>query len=144
MPGSHLSWPQRWLMAGLVYGLVWGLRLLYSTLRSITSSNILSSARGRGARPFFLAFWHGRMLYFLHRYHRQRFTMLVSRSKDGEFVGQVLQRFGVHVTRGSSHRGGAQGHEGHRADKSTVGIMQALLPMDHADHAILSSQASWR
>ena len=69
-----------------------------------------------GGTPVLLAFWHGRMLYFLHRYHRQRFTILVSRSKDGEFVSQVLQRFGVHVTRGSSSRGGAQGLMGNRAE----------------------------
>jgi lysophospholipid acyltransferase (LPLAT)-like uncharacterized protein len=56
-----------------------------------------------------LAVWHGRALYFLHRYQHQRLTILVSHSKDGEFVSQVLQRFGVHVTRGSSSRGGAQG-----------------------------------
>jgi len=48
------------------------------------------------------------MLYFLHLYHRQRFTILVSRSRDGECVSRILQRFGVHVTRGSSSRGGAQ------------------------------------
>jgi lysophospholipid acyltransferase (LPLAT)-like uncharacterized protein len=48
------------------------------------------------------------MLYLVHRYHRQRITALVSRSQDGAFVSQVLQRFGVHVTRGSSSRGGAQ------------------------------------
>jgi lysophospholipid acyltransferase (LPLAT)-like uncharacterized protein len=48
------------------------------------------------------------MLYFPHLYYRQRFTILVSHSKDGEFVSRVLQCFGAHVTRGSSSRGGAQ------------------------------------
>jgi lysophospholipid acyltransferase (LPLAT)-like uncharacterized protein len=43
----------------------------------------------------------------LHLYQRQRFTILVSRSRDGEFVSRILQRFGGHVTRGSSSRGGA-------------------------------------
>jgi lysophospholipid acyltransferase (LPLAT)-like uncharacterized protein len=108
MPGSHISWQQRCFMAGLVHGLAWGLRLLFSTLRSIDVQQHFEQYAWQGGTPILLAFWHGRMLYFLHRYHRQRFTMLISRSKDGEFVGQVLQRFGVHVTRGSSHRGGAQ------------------------------------
>ena len=72
--------------------------------------------------------WHGRTLYFSHRYQRQRFTILVSHSKDGEFVSQVLQRFGVHVTRGSSSRGGAQGPDEKSCGKSTVGIMQPLTP----------------
>ena len=39
------------------------------------------------------------MLYFPHLYYRQHFTILVSHSKDGEFVSRVLQRFGAHLNR---------------------------------------------
>jgi hypothetical protein len=109
MPRSNEVWYRRWLMACVVRLLVWGLRLLYSTLRSEHVQQYCEQQAWRGGTPVLLAFWHGRMLYFLHRYHRQRFTILISRSKDGEFVSQVLQRFGVDVTRGSSSRGGAQG-----------------------------------
>jgi lysophospholipid acyltransferase (LPLAT)-like uncharacterized protein len=109
MSRSNEVWYRRWLTACLVHLLVWGLRLLYSTLRSENVQQCCEQRAWRGGTPVLLAFWHGRMLYFLHRYHRQRFTMLVSRSKDGEFVSRVLQRFGVHVTRGSSSQGGAQG-----------------------------------
>jgi lysophospholipid acyltransferase (LPLAT)-like uncharacterized protein len=109
MPRSNEVWYHRWLMACVVRLLVWGLRLLYSTLRSEHVQQYFEQRAWHGGTPVLLAFWHGRMLYFLHRYHRQRFTILVSRSKDGEFVSQVLQRFGVHVIRGSSSQGGAQG-----------------------------------
>src|SRR5215510_9649531 len=109
MPHSNAVWYRRWLMACVVHLLSWGLRLLYCTLRPEYIQQHFEERAWHGGTPVLLAFWHGRALYFLHRYHRQRFTILVSHSKDGEFVSQVLQRFGVHVTRGSSSRGGAQG-----------------------------------
>jgi lysophospholipid acyltransferase (LPLAT)-like uncharacterized protein len=109
MPRSSEVWYRRWLIACVVRLLSWGLRLLYCTLRPEYVQQHFEQRAWDGGMPVLLAFWHGRMLYFLHRYHRQRFTIMVSRSKDGEFVSQVLQRFGVHVTRGSSSRGGAQG-----------------------------------
>jgi hypothetical protein len=62
-----------------------------------------------GGKPVLLAFWHGRMLYFIHLYRHLSSTVLVSHSKDGELVSRILTRFGVHTTRGSSSRGGARG-----------------------------------
>ena len=109
MPRRNEVWYRRWLMAGVVHLLSWGLRLLYCTLRSEHLQQHFEQRAWHGDTPVLLAVWHGRALYFLHRYQHQRLTTLVSHSKDGEFVSQVLQRFGVHVTRGSSSRGGAQG-----------------------------------
>lgn len=106
---SSTSWSARCLTAVAVHLLVWGLRCLYWTLRPI----VLPPSEAQhvwhgGTPPIILAFWHGRMLYFLPHYYRQRFTMLVSQSRDGDFVSRVLHRFGVDVTRGSSSRGGSQ------------------------------------
>ena len=108
MPPGNEAQPRRWLMACGVQLLTWGLRLLYVTLRPIHVQQHFERRVWSGDTPVLLAFWHGRMLYLVHRYHRQRITALVSRSQDGVFVSQVLQHFGVHVTRGSSSRGGAQ------------------------------------
>jgi lysophospholipid acyltransferase (LPLAT)-like uncharacterized protein len=109
MPCRNEVWYHRWLTACLVRLLVWGLRLLYSTLRPEHIQQHFEQRAWHGDTPVLLAIWHGRTLYFLHRYQRQRLTILVSHSRDGELVSRVLQRFGVHVTRGSSSRGGAQG-----------------------------------
>jgi len=106
---SNEVWYHRWCMAGAVCLLSWGLRLLFCTLRSEHIQQHFEQQVWHGDMPVLLAVWHGRALYFLHRYQHQRLTILVSHSKDGEFVSQVLQRFGVHVTRGSTSRGGAQG-----------------------------------
>ena len=108
MSPSNEPWHRRWLTTGTVRLATWGLRLLYATLRPVHVQQHFERCVWSGGTPVALAFWHGRMLYFLHLYHRQRFTILVSRSRDGEFVSRILQRFGVHVTRGSSSRGGAQ------------------------------------
>ena len=107
-PPSNEPWHRRWLMTGAVQLVTWGLRLLYVTLRPVHVQQCVERRMWNGGTPIVLAFWHGRMLYFLHLYHRQRFTILVSHSRDGEFVSRILQRFGVHVTRGSSSSGGAQ------------------------------------
>jgi lysophospholipid acyltransferase (LPLAT)-like uncharacterized protein len=108
IPPGNEPWHRRWLMTGAVQLVTWGLRLLYVTLRPVHVQQHFERQVWSGGTPVVLAFWHGRTLYFLHLYHRQRFTILVSRSRDGEFVSRILQRFGVHVTRGSSSRGGAQ------------------------------------
>ena len=106
-PGNAARY-RRWLMAGVARVLAWGLCLLCSTLRPVYVQQHFERCAWNGGTAVLLACWHGRMLYFPHLYYRQRFTILVSHSKDGEFVSQVLQRFGAHVTRGSSSRGGAQ------------------------------------
>src|SRR5262249_30692925 len=107
-PPSNEPWHRRWLMTGAVHLVTWGLRLLYVTLRPVHVQQHFERCVWRRGTPVVLAFWHGRTLYFLHLYHRQRVTILVSRSRDGECVRLYLQRFGVTVTRVPSSRGCAQ------------------------------------
>jgi lysophospholipid acyltransferase (LPLAT)-like uncharacterized protein len=107
LPGNTARY-HRWLMAGAARLLAWGLCILYRTLRPVYVQQHFERRVWHGGTAILLACWHGRMLYFPHLYYRQRFTILVSHSQDGEFVSQVLQRFGAHVTRGSSSHGGAQ------------------------------------
>jgi lysophospholipid acyltransferase (LPLAT)-like uncharacterized protein len=68
--------------------------------------------------PFVTAFWHERLPLMtagcLHarrmpewRARGSRFYVLVSRHRDGRFIGIVLRRFDVDVVLGSSSRGGA-------------------------------------
>ena len=57
---------------------------------------------------FVLAFWHGTMLmpWYLHR--NQKFSALVSQSKDGSLLANSLVKWGYKVERGSSHKGGKE------------------------------------
>jgi len=93
------------MAAWLVQGLFWTLRPVYigeSTVRWLLDSQT----------PLIAVFWHGRLLYplrLMQVYRVRRVTVLVSRSRDGEWISQIARCFSVLPTRGSSHRGGSQG-----------------------------------
>lgn len=52
------------------------------------------------------ATWHQRMFYFFHDFGARHVTMMISRSRDGEFANEVALRLGFLSVRGSSKRGG--------------------------------------
>lgn len=99
----------RRLLAWLTF---WMLRGFCLTLRP----TLVGEASGRAilekGQPVLVALWHGRLLYFLdlymRHYRRFPFTVMVSRSRDGEFIAQILERGGIHTIRGSSRRGGTR------------------------------------
>lgn len=53
-------------------------------------------------------FWHYSIIYLFHHLCRYGGTVLVSASRDGEFVAKTVERFGIEAIRGSSNRQGAQ------------------------------------
>ena len=61
-------------------------------------------------QPRIFAFWHNRILMMPYLYERfcpgRRMLMLVSRSRDGEFITRIMNRFGIDGVRGSSSKGG--------------------------------------
>jgi len=61
----------------------------------------------KGINPIY-TFWHGRQLYFpyLYRFQNKHHT-LVSPSKDGEIVGNLLKLYGFHIIWGSTFKKGA-------------------------------------
>jgi len=63
----------------------------------------------REERRFLLAFWHRHLLLMRYAYRGSRMTVLISRSRDGELISQVMKQFGVWSGRGSSSRGGVGG-----------------------------------
>ncbi|MBE0644881.1 MAG: lysophospholipid acyltransferase family protein [Bacteroidetes bacterium] len=56
-------------------------------------------------RPFVLVFWHGSMTYPWWRMRSNNAAALVSQSKDGQLLADLLQSWGYSVLRGSSSRG---------------------------------------
>ena len=99
---THLSTT---LIAWLAY---WLLQGLFLTLRPIYIQRHFEGTVQDSAQRPLLAIWHGRLLYFIYLYRHIKGAVLVSQSKDGELISQVLARFGIHATRGSSSRGGTQ------------------------------------
>ncbi len=103
----------------------WGVRLLGFTLRPVYIHPQHEQCAWSSGRPVLLAAWHGRALYLLRHYYRQRqhFTVLVSHSRDGELLSQVLQACGIDTTRGSSSRGGI---------RALLGLVRKMRRGSHA------------
>jgi lysophospholipid acyltransferase (LPLAT)-like uncharacterized protein len=78
------------------------IRALHATLRvrHVHVANIERPAQ------YILAFWHAHLLLMLHARYRRPITVMISRSKDGEYIARVFDWYGVHAARGSSTRGG--------------------------------------
>ncbi len=60
--------------------------------------------------PVILAFWHNR-LFLMASFHERHFKgrtarAFISRSRDGQFISDVVAQFGVQAVRGSSSRHG--------------------------------------
>ena len=53
------------------------------------------------------ASWHQRVVAPVPHLARSNVTVMVSRSRDGEYAAQLLHAFGLKVVRGSSTRGGS-------------------------------------
>lgn len=58
------------------------------------------------ANRFVAAIWHDEMFPLIAYHAYENVTAIVSQSKDGEILAQVLHRFGYQTARGSSSRGG--------------------------------------
>ncbi len=59
--------------------------------------------------PYIFAFWHSRLMLPLYFFRKYKVAVLVSWSKDGEVITQVMNRFGIEAVRGSASRRGAEG-----------------------------------
>lgn len=57
-------------------------------------------------KKFIVAFWHGTMLIPWYIFRGNSIAALVSKSKDGELLNRVLEKWGYDVVRGSSRDGG--------------------------------------
>lgn len=97
------------------------LALVFRTTRwTLLGQEHLQAALGAGAgRPILAAFWHERlpmmpMLWLRARAAEPRLAgvqahVLVSRHRDGRFIGEVVRRFRLVMVHASTSRGGAVG-----------------------------------
>ena len=58
-----------------------------------------------GHQPIF-AFWHGRILPAAYFWRRRGIVVMTSANFDGEWIAQIIERFGYGTARGSTSRGG--------------------------------------
>lgn len=97
-------------IAGILgYGM---LGSLFLTLRyRLTGVEHLERLRATG-RPVIFVFWHGQMLPLVNLHRNQGSVVLVSEHADGEYITQILRRYGFGTVRGSSTRGAVKGLKG--------------------------------
>lgn len=68
----------------------------------------------KNKKPVIFSFWHNRIFFashFLHQYVFRKgvhLTVLISQSKDGEFIARVVEGWGGTTARGSATRGGKE------------------------------------
>lgn len=105
------KWYQR-LLAALVYGVI---RLVAATVRFRLEDHS-GLFVGEPAEKLIFAVWHNRLALVLTAYRRhvtrfapaRRLAGLVSASRDGGMLAEVLEWFDVQPVRGSSSRRGSQ------------------------------------
>lgn len=52
--------------------------------------------------------WHQRLFYHIHRLRRRSVTVMISQSRDGEYIARLINWLGLKDIRGSSSRGGVE------------------------------------
>jgi lysophospholipid acyltransferase (LPLAT)-like uncharacterized protein len=87
------------LLSLLASLLIRGLRATIR-IRHVRAENLTSVPQ------YIIAFWHSHLLLMLHSKYRRPITVIISQSKDGEYIARVFDWYGVDSARGSSTRGG--------------------------------------
>jgi lysophospholipid acyltransferase (LPLAT)-like uncharacterized protein len=99
-PGPGL----RYTLAGEAAGLITD-AIHASATWEIEAEQPLRELEAAG-RPVIFALWHGRLLPLAYLHRRGRYSMLISRSKDGAYGSGLARHWGFVPVRGSSSRGG--------------------------------------
>ncbi len=83
------------------------IRLVYFTSRWQVVRGHIPAAYWDAGKPFILTFWHGRLLFVPHLWHRAGVIhMLISGHRDGQLIARTVQHLGIDAVTGSSSKGG--------------------------------------
>jgi lysophospholipid acyltransferase (LPLAT)-like uncharacterized protein len=90
------------LIARLGFPLI---NLLGHTLRwRVDGLEHFDAIRAAGRQPV-MAFWHGRILPATFYFRNRGIVVITSENFDGEWIAQIIERFGYGTARGSTSRG---------------------------------------
>lgn len=79
-----------------------------ATLRYDVAGRDAVDALWHARTPMVFALWHDELFPLMHVRRDLEIVTVVSQSRDGEYLAQVLQRLGLRTARGSSSRGGVK------------------------------------
>lgn len=94
------------------------LLMLSCRLVQVRGGERMEEAVARAGGGGIFTSWHQRMSYNFHTLGRRRITVMISRSRDGEYTTRMATLLGFKNVRGSSTRGGR------RALKEIIGRMK--------------------
>jgi lysophospholipid acyltransferase (LPLAT)-like uncharacterized protein len=77
-----------------------------ATIKTINQGNVQKFLNDQ--KNFIVVFWHGSMLVGWYLFRNKNFAALVSKSKDGNILASILDKWNFKVVRGSSHIGGSE------------------------------------
>ncbi|HAM39047.1 MAG: hypothetical protein A2474_00905 [Elusimicrobia bacterium RIFOXYC2_FULL_34_12] len=62
----------------------------------------------KNKKPIIYAFWHGRQIFLVWSHKHEGVSVLISKSKDGELIAKITEKFGYRSIRGSTSKGGVE------------------------------------
>ncbi|MDO8806658.1 MAG: lysophospholipid acyltransferase family protein [Elusimicrobiota bacterium] len=87
----------------LPHSVLSALAWLYVNFMALTSK---LSVKGDGTLPGIYTIWHRQEVIMTYAQRGRNLVGLISKSKDGEYMARILQRFGFSFVRGSTTSGG--------------------------------------
>jgi len=95
---------QSWIMAFISSILVWCVMhaLFFSCRKHAFGVDTVQDLLQKNKGKVLSASWHRSIFYTIYYFRNQAAAIMSSRSGDGNFVTEILKRFGFHTPRGSS------------------------------------------
>lgn len=104
-PLTGYSFRERFLIRTADLLLAFLIRIVCSTLRwEVEGLQNLDSILSNGNRAIF-TFWHSNIFTATWFWRDRGIVVMSSKSRDGEYTGRLIKRFGYGAARGSSNRG---------------------------------------
>ena len=101
------------VMASLVSFLAWAIvRLWFATCRFRVHGDPAWRQRLAAAEPAICTFWHYGLLPLMYLLRNQRGTVMISTSRDAEYIHRIATRLGYESVRGSRNRRGVAALKG--------------------------------
>ncbi len=90
------------LIRGLGFALIW---IIGRTTRLVRVNWHVIETLERQGQPYLLAIWHNNIICGVYSLGVNRYPAIISRSRDGEHITWVMERFGFEGLRGSDSAG---------------------------------------
>ena len=91
-------------LAGWVGSLYLHLVGATSHIQRVDDPDYVACSRER--KPLIFALWHNTQVFLAYAHRGENASVMVSQSKDGEYIAQIMKRLKLRAVRGSTSRGG--------------------------------------